>query len=80
MATKARDKLAKKRSRKGYASQAESNKLLELLSTVPDHRKGQGKRHKLEHILYLSILSGLMGATDYKQISIWIQSMFKKNK
>ncbi len=56
MAIKSRDKLAHKRSRKGYAKIAESNKLLELLSRVPDHRKGQGKRHKLEHILYLAIL------------------------
>ena len=80
MAIKARDKLAKKRSKKGYASQVESNKLLELLSKVPDHRKGQGKRHKLEHILYLSILAGLMGATDYKQISIWIAKHVQKEQ
>jgi len=80
MGIKARDKLAKKRSRKGYASEIESNKLLELLSKVPDHRKGQGKRHKLEHILYLSILAGLMGATDYKQISIWIAKHVQKEQ
>ena len=80
MAIKARDKLAKKRSIRGYASQAKSNKLLELLSRVPDHRKGQGKRHKLEHILYLSILAGLMGATDYKQISIWIAKHVQKEQ
>jgi hypothetical protein len=80
MAIKARDKLAQKRSRKGYAEQAQSNKLLELLSKVPDHRKGQGKRHKLEHILYLSILAGLMGATDYKQISIWIDKHVQKEQ
>ncbi len=78
MAIKARDKLAQKRSRKGYAKIAESNKLLELLSRVPDHRKGQGKRHKLEHILYLAILAGLMGATDYKRISIWIDKHVQK--
>jgi hypothetical protein len=80
MATKAREKLGLKRSRKGYAKQAQSNKLLELLSKVPDHRKGQGKRHKLEHILYLSILAGLMGATDYKQISIWISKHVQKEQ
>jgi hypothetical protein len=45
MAIKAREKLAKKRSIKGYANQAKSNKLLELLSQVPDYRKAQGKRH-----------------------------------
>ncbi len=80
MAIKSRDKLAQKRSRKGYAKIAESNKLLELLSRVPDHRKGQGKRHKLEHILYLAILAGLMGATDYKQISIWIDKHVQKEE
>ena len=68
MAIKAREKLAQKRSIKGYAKYATSNKLLALLSEVPEYRKPQGKRHKLEHILYLSILAGLMGATDYKQI------------
>jgi len=76
----AREKLALKRSKKGYAQQAESNKLLELLSKVPDHRKAQGKRHKLEHILYLSILAGLMGAADYKQISIWIAKHVQKEQ
>lgn len=80
MATRTREKLAKKRSIKGYALQAQSNKLLELLSQVPDHRKAQGKRHKLEHILYLSILAGLMGATDYKQISIWIAKHVQKEQ
>ena len=80
MAIKARDKLAKKRSIKGYSKNIESNKLLELLSKVPDHRKGQGKRHKLEHILYLSILAGLMGATDYKQIAIWIDKHVQKEQ
>jgi hypothetical protein len=80
MASKAREKLASKRSKKGYAKQAESNKLLELFARVPDHRKGQGKRHKLEHILYLSVLAGLMGATDYKQISIWIDKHVQKEQ
>jgi hypothetical protein len=80
MAIKAREKLGLKRSKKGYAKQAESNKLLGLLSKVPDHRKGQGKRHKLEHILYLSILAGLMGATDYKQISIWVSKHVQKEQ
>jgi len=79
MAIKSRDKLTQERSINGYAKQAESNKLLELLSQVPDHRKSQGKRHKLEHILYLSILVGLMGAIDYKQISIWIDKHVQKS-
>jgi hypothetical protein len=80
MARKSREKLAKKRSIKGYSKNIESNKLLGLLSTIPDYRKAQGKRHKLEHILYLSILAGLMGATDYKQISIWIDKHIQKEQ
>ena len=80
MSTKSRDKLAEKRSIKGYAKQAESNKLLELMMKVPDYRKAQGKRHKLGHVLYLSILAGLMGATDYKQISIWIAKHIQKEQ
>jgi len=70
MARKSREKLSQKRSIKGYKKQAQSNQLLKFFSEVTDYRKPQGKRHKLEHILYLSVLAGLMGATDYKQISI----------
>ncbi len=80
MARKSREKLAKKRSIKGYAKNIESNKLLALLSNIEDYRKAKGKRHKLEHILYLSILAGLMGATDYKQISIWIAKHIQKEQ
>jgi len=75
--SKTREHLSKKRSIKGYAKLAESNKLLQLLGEIPDHRKGQGKRHRLDHILYLSILAELMGAIDYKQISIWIKSFIQ---
>lgn len=80
MATNPREKLALKRSIKGYAKQVESNKLLELLSKVPDHRKPQGKRHNLGHVLYLSVLAGLMGAVDYQQISTWIKKNIQKEK
>ncbi|QOP42479.1 ISAs1 family transposase [Sulfurimonas sediminis] len=80
MATKTREKLAKKRSIRGYADQAQSNQLLKLFSEVTDYRKPQGKRHRLEHILYLSVLAGLMGATDYKQISIWIEKHIQKEQ
>ena len=44
MVTKTREKLAKKRSKKGYEKQAESNQLLKLFSEVSDYRKPQGKR------------------------------------
>jgi len=80
MASQCRVKLAAKRSIKGYSALSESNVLLKLLGKVPDHRKGQGKRHRLDHILYLSILAGLMGAVDYKQISIWIGSFIQSEQ
>ncbi|MDQ7046702.1 MAG: ISAs1 family transposase [Sulfurovum sp.] len=78
MQIKSREKLSVKRSIKGYAEKAKSNKLLELFSTIKDYRKA--KRHKIEHILYLSVLAGLMGATDYKQISIWIEKHIQKEQ
>jgi len=34
----------------------------------------------LPDYLYLSILAGLMGATDYKQISIWIKKHIQKEQ
>ncbi|WP_434636478.1 ISAs1 family transposase [Sulfurimonas sp. NW7] len=80
MARKSREKLSKKRSIKGYKEQAESNQLLKLFSGVTDYRKAKGKRHKIEHVLYLSVLAGLMGATDYKQISIWIDKHIQKEQ
>lgn len=74
MVQKSRRRLADNRSKKGYAKTAGENKLLQLLEEVPDKRGKQGRRHKLSHILYLSILASLMGATDYNQIYIWINS------
>ncbi len=47
MANRFREKLADKRSKKGYDEVAKENKLLQLLAQIPDHRKGQGKLHRL---------------------------------
>ena len=80
MANKFREKLAGKRSRKGYEKIAKQNRLLQLLSEIPDHRKGQGKLHKLEHILFLSVIAQLMGAVNYKEIWIWISAHIQKEK
>ena len=79
MANKFREKLAKKRSKKGYEEFAKKNRLLQLLSEIPDHRKGQGKLHKLEHILFLSVIAQLMGAVNYKEICIWIVKHIQKD-
>jgi len=80
MANKFREKLAEKRSKKGYDEVAKKNKLLQLLAQIPDHRKGQGKLHKLEHILFLSIIAQLMGAVNYKEIWVWITKYIQNNK
>lgn len=74
MVQRTRRKLAESRSRKGYLKSAQENKLLQMLEEVTDKRGKQGRRHKLSHILYLSILASLMGATDYNQIYLWIES------
>lgn len=75
-----RRKLAEQRSIKGYAKQAQENTLLQLLKKIPDHRGGQGKRHALEHVLYLSVLATLMGAINYKQIAIWVEMHIQKEE
>ena len=80
MANKFREKLADKRSKKGYEKVAESNNLLQLLSNIQDHRKGQGKLHKLEHILFLSVIAQLMGAVNYKEIWMWITKYIQNDK
>ncbi|MBC8395861.1 MAG: ISAs1 family transposase [Flavobacteriales bacterium] len=80
MANKFREKLAGKRSKKGYDIIAKENHLLQLLSDIPDHRKGQGKLHKLEHILFLSVIAQLMGAVNYKEIWVWITKYIQNEK
>jgi len=80
MANKFREKLSKKRSTKGYQDIAQKNRLLQLLSQIPDHRKGQGKLHKLENILFLSVIAQLMGAINYKEIWIWITKHIQNEK
>ena len=80
MANRFREKLAIKRSKKGYEKYAKNNRLLQLLAQIPDHRKGQGKLHKLEHILFLSVLAQLMGAINYKEIWIWITKYIQNEK
>jgi len=42
--------------------------LKNFLSKIKDHRREQGKRYKLEHILLFSILALLSGATSYRKI------------
>ena len=80
MANKFREKLADKRSKRGFDEIAKKNHLLQLLSSIPDHRKGQGKLHRLDHILFLSVLAQLMGAVNYKEIWVWITKYIQNDK
>jgi len=46
--------------------------LKSFLSKIKDHRREQGIRYKLEHILLFSILAILSGATSYRKIQKFI--------
>jgi len=46
--------------------------LKSFLSKIKDHRRKQGKRYELEHILLFSILAILSGATSYRKIHKFI--------
>lgn len=46
--------------------------LLDLLATVPDPRRAQGKMYSLRHILLFSIFSLLSGANSYRAIHSFI--------
>jgi hypothetical protein len=46
--------------------------LRSFLSKIQDHRRKQGRRYELEHILLFSILAILSGATSYRKIHKFI--------
>ena len=39
-----------------------------FLAAIPDHRRSQGRRHGLEHLLPFSIPAILLDATSYRKI------------
>jgi len=43
-----------------------------LLAAIPDHRRAQGRRYGLEHLLLFSILAILSNATSYRKIQRFI--------
>ncbi len=50
--------------------------LVSFLAKIKDHRRDQGKRYKLEHILFCSILAILSGATSYRKIEAFITTHY----
>jgi len=51
--------------------------LTSFLSKIKDHRRKQGRRYELEHILLFSILAILSGATSYRKIEAFIATHYE---
>lgn len=51
--------------------------LQSFLFKIKDHRRAQGRRYLLRHILLFSILAILSGATSYRKIHLFIQAHYK---
>ncbi|MBT6813749.1 MAG: transposase family protein, partial [Anaerolineae bacterium] len=47
-----------------------------FLFQIEDHRRGQGRRYELGHILLFSILAILSNATSYRKIHTFIVSHY----
>ena len=45
-----------------------------FLAAIPDHRRPQGRRYGLEHLLSFSILAILSDATSYRKIQRFIEA------
>jgi len=52
--------------------------LSSFLFNVADHRRAQGKRYELGHILMFSVLGILRGAKSYRNISSFIETHYDK--
>lgn len=54
--------------------------LLNYLKQVPDHRRAQGQRFKLDDLLFTSILALLSGADSYRDIARFMKGRLKQLK
>lgn len=50
--------------------------ILEILSSIPDVRRGQGQRYDLPNFLFISIIAMLCGARTHKEIGLFIHEHF----
>ena len=48
-----------------------------FLEDIKDHRRSQGQRYKLEHIILFSIMAFLSNAKSYRDISRFIRVRFE---
>ena len=51
--------------------------LQSFLFKIKDHRRPQGRRYRLEHILLFTILAVLSGATSYRKVHAFIQARYE---
>jgi len=51
--------------------------LQSFLFKIKDHRRPQGRRYRLEHILLFTILALLSGATSYRKVHAFIQARYE---
>jgi hypothetical protein len=50
--------------------------LLDIFSTIPDHRRAQGRQYDLGTLLFCSVLALMSGAKGYKDICTYINGRF----
>jgi len=51
-----------------------------LKNNLTDKRRKQAQQHNLATVIYVSIIAMLCGATDMKQISIWMKKNMKRKE
>ena len=51
--------------------------LQNLLSKIKDHRRPQGRRYQLDHILLISVLAILANATSYRKVHLFIKCHYE---
>ena len=51
--------------------------LQSFLFKIKDHRRAQGRRYLLGHLLLFSILAILSGAVSYRKIHLFIQAHYE---
>jgi hypothetical protein len=47
-----------------------------FLAAIPDHRRAQGRRYGLEHVLLFSILAILSDATSYRKMVVFVLTVY----
>ena len=55
-----------------------SMSLLEILRSIPDHRRAEGKRFDLATVLLYSILGMVAGANSYRQLHEFIRIQLQR--